>query len=85
LFSFHASVKYCEVVIGKRPEEVIVLNPEDGNAIGMVTQTDIVSAFSKGIAETRMAVDLMKEETNQILPDIPVITAAQMMIDKDIR
>ena len=76
MFSFHASVKYCQVVIGKRSEEVIVLNPEDGNAIGIVTQTDIVSAFSKGIAETLMAMDIMQEEINQILPDIPVIIAA---------
>lgn len=75
----------ARLLLEKNLDEVIVLNPEDGSAIGMVTQADVVSAFSNGQAELLKAVDIMQEEINQILPDIPVITAAQIMIDKDIR
>jgi predicted transcriptional regulator len=66
-------------------EAVIIISPEDEHAIGKITQVNVMSAFSNGSADLLTAMDIMQEEIEQVLPDIPVTTAAQMMLDKQLR
>jgi CBS domain-containing protein len=71
--------------IEKRVEAVIVLNEEDGHALGVVSQEDIVTAFARGGHRELTAVEIMSDGVPQIPPDIPLSAAAQIMLDRGIR
>lgn len=64
-------------------DEMVVL--DEGNAIGVVGQTDLVRAFALQAQDGLTAGDIMQEELNQILPEIPLPAAAQIMLDKGVR
>jgi predicted transcriptional regulator len=64
-------------------DEVIVL--DDGKALGVVGQDDLVAAFSRQEAKSLTAVEVMREGVPQIPPDIPLTAAAQIMRDQGIR
>ena len=66
-------------------DSLIVQDPIDGNSLGLISQTDLVKAYALEKTEIVTAIHLMKEEIPQILPEIPLITAAQMMLDNNIR
>lgn len=64
-------------------DEVIVL--DDGKALGVVGQDDLVAAFTRQEAKSLTAVEVMREGVPQIPPDIPLTAAAQIMRDQGIR
>lgn len=64
-------------------DEVIVL--DDGKALGVVGQDDLVAAFTRQEAKSLIAVEVMREGVPQIPPDIPLTAAAQIMRDQGIR
>lgn len=66
-------------------EEVVVL--EDGNALGVIGQDDLVRAYATGNVSVRTALarEIMREGVPQVPPDIPLEAAAQIMRDKGIR
>jgi CBS domain-containing protein len=69
----------------KNVEAFVVLNQDDGHALGVVSQEDIVSAFAKGDPAPLTAEDIMSDGVPQIPPDIPLEAAAQIMLDRGIR
>ena len=61
-------------------DEVIVL--EDGKALGVVGQDDLIAAIAKDEVKSLSASDVMREGVPQIPPDIPLRAAAQIMRDQ---
>jgi CBS domain-containing protein len=66
-------------------EAVVVLNPEDGHAIGMVSQQELVAAYSREGGRGLKAEDILREGVPQTPPDIPLEAAAQIMLDSGVR
>jgi CBS-domain-containing membrane protein len=66
-------------------DAVVVLDPEDGNALGVVSQDDLVSVYGREGAHLLKAEDVMVEGMIQAPPDIPLTAAAQIMRDKGVR
>lgn len=64
-------------------DEVIVL--DDGKALGVVGQDDLVAAFARDETKSLMAIQVMREGVPQIPPDIPLAAAAQIMRDQGVR
>ncbi len=69
--------------IQKGLEAVVVL--EDGHALGVVGQDEMVRAYTMGDYHHLTARDVMREGVPQIPPDIPLATAAQIMLDLKVR
>jgi len=64
-------------------DEVIVL--EEGKALGVVGQDELVAAFSRNEYKNLTAIDVMREDVPQIPPEIPLTAAAQLMRDQGVR
>lgn len=64
-------------------DEVIVL--EEGKALGVVGQDELVAAFSRNHYKDLTAIEVMREEVPQIPPEIPITAAAQLMRDQGVR
>ncbi len=78
----------ARLFIEKGLEAVVVLDPDDGNALGVISQDNLVTYFShqtgqKDIIHT--AADVMAEGVPQVPPDIPLEAAAQIMRDQGVR
>jgi signal-transduction protein with cAMP-binding, CBS, and nucleotidyltransferase domain len=73
------------LALEKDLDSIIVTDPAEGNAVGVVTQFDLVRAHTHGKTEVLTAMDILQEEIPQIPPEIPLTTAAQMMLDNNIR
>jgi CBS domain-containing protein len=66
-------------------EAVVVLNPDDGHALGIVSQHELVSAYSRDDVRDLKAEDIMRDGVPQSPPDIPLSAAAQIMLDQGVR
>ena len=64
-------------------DEVVVL--EEGNALGVIGQKELIRAYTRQDYETLVAEDVMREGIPQVPPDIPLVAAAQIMLDLDVR
>ena len=64
-------------------DEIIVL--DEGKALGVVGQEEIVANFFREDSKSLKAADIMREGVPQIPPDIPITAAAQIMQDLDVR
>jgi CBS domain-containing protein len=64
-------------------DEVIVL--DEGKALGVIGQDDLVAAFSREGIKSLTAVEVMREGVPQVPPDIPLTAAAQIMRDQRVR
>lgn len=65
-------------------DEVIVL--DEGKALGVVGQDDLVAAFSRSSEYQHLtALDVMREGVLQVPPEIPLVAAAQLMRDQGVR
>src|SRR5512143_3173946 len=73
-------VDLTRLMLEKNWEAVIVLDGEEGHAIGVVSQDELVKAYEREDARL-----LMVEDVPQIPPDIPLTVAAQMMLDQNVR
>lgn len=71
-------------VLEKQLEAMVVLN-EEGHALGVVSQDDLVRAYIRQDARDLRAEDVMTDGVPQVPPDIPLATAAQIMRDQKIR
>lgn len=58
---------------------------DEGNAVGVIEQTDLIRAFTKDDWERFTAEQVMDEDLHSIPSDIPVMAAAQLMVDKGVR
>jgi CBS domain-containing protein len=78
------------LMLEKNLEAVIVLDKDEGHALGVVGQEELVQAYARiGWDSSSKAVpsaaDVMREGIPQVPPDIPLMAAAQMMRDQNVR
>jgi CBS domain-containing protein len=73
------------LMLEKGAEAVIVLDPGDGHALGVVSQADLVKVCTQEEAGELTAEAVMSEGVPQIPPDIPIEAAAQIMDDLGVR
>ncbi|MBK5106836.1 MAG: CBS domain-containing protein [Anaerolineales bacterium] len=64
-------------------DEVIVL--DEGKALGVVGQDELVSAFTRDGYKDLTALEVMREGVAQVPPEIPLTAAAQLMQDQGVR
>ncbi len=70
--------------------ETLVVLDERGHAVGVLTRQDIVAAYGRPEAnrheeEALTITEVMRTEIPEVPPDIPAITAAQIMLDLRVR
>jgi CBS domain-containing protein len=75
----------ARLMLDRNLEAVVVLDVESGHAIGVVSQRELVSAYSREEARDLTAEDIMREGVPQSPPDIPLEAAAQIMLDMGVR
>ncbi len=78
-------VDLTRLMLEKNWEAVVVLDGDEGHAIGVVGQDEIVKAYEREEARTLTAEQVMQEGVPQIPADIPLSVAAQMMLDQNVR
>ena len=68
-------------------EAVMVLDPEEGHGLGIVSQNELVDAFIREGANARnlTAEQVMRDQIPQVPPDIPLQAAFQIMRDSGVR
>ncbi len=68
-------------------EAVIILDEEEGHAMGMISQNELADAYIKYGAGARSmkAEEIMRDEIPQVPPDIPLQAAFQLMRDTGVR
>ena len=76
-------VELARAMIERNIEEVVVL--EEGNAIGIVGQDEVIKAFLTDNFRSLSAEDVMVAGVPEIPPDIPLQAAAQFMQDRGLR
>lgn len=76
-------IDVANLMLTENLEGIVVL--EDGNAIGMVSQDELVAAYTRDDIHNLQAVDIMREDIPQLPADIPLKAAAQIMRDHGVR
>jgi CBS domain-containing protein len=77
-------VEAAQLLLDKDLEAVVVLDQE-GHAVGMVTQEDLVRAYVHGDYQGQTAGMVMREGIPTVPPDIPAAAAIQIMQDQGVR
>ncbi|RME87324.1 MAG: CBS domain-containing protein [Anaerolineae bacterium] len=78
-------VDLVRTMLERNWEAVVVLDGKDGQAIGVVSQDEIVQAYIRPNARSLTAQDVMSDGVPSIPPDIPVTAAAGIMRDRGVR
>lgn len=78
-------VELTRLMLEQNWEAAIVLDGEEGHALGVVSQDELVKAYEREDARSLMVEDVMHEGVPQVPPDIPLTVAAQMMLDQNVR
>ncbi|HJW89519.1 MAG TPA: CBS domain-containing protein [Anaerolineales bacterium] len=73
----------ARLILERGMEDLVVL--EDGHALGVVGQDDLVRAYASGNGASLTAREVMREGVPQVPPDIPLEVAAQIMRDLKVR
>lgn len=76
-------IQAAQVLLEKEMEDMVVL--DEGKAVGIVGQKELVRALAKPDFRSLMVEDIMREEVPQVPPDIPLTAAAQIMLDVGVR
>lgn len=71
----------ARLMLEKGLEAVIVLDGEEGHAVGMVSQDEVAAAYSRPDAGALTAEQVMRDDVPQVPADIPLAAAAQRMHD----
>lgn len=74
----------ARLLLEKNLEAVVVLNPE-GHGVGMISQDELVKAYSRDDCRELTAENVMRDDVPQLPPDIPLAAAAQIMRDQRVR
>jgi CBS-domain-containing membrane protein len=74
----------AEAILEKELEAIVVLD-EEGHALGIVGQDELIGAYGREDFLNLTAEDILREGVPQIPTDIPLRAAAQMMKDEKIR
>ena len=75
----------ARVLTEKNLEAVVVVKPEGKHAVGMVSQVELLKAYSRQQSPETMAEEIMRDDIPQIPAEIPIETAAQIMLDQGVR
>jgi predicted transcriptional regulator len=78
-------VDLTRLMLEKNWEAVVILDGEEGHALGVVGQDELMKAYVREDARSLLVEDVMREGVPQIPPDIPLTVAAQMMLDQNVR
>ena len=78
-------VDLTRLMLEKNWEAVVVLDGDEGHAIGVVGQDEIVRAYEREDVRTLTAEQVMHEGVPTIPPDVLLTVAAQMMLDQNVR
>ena len=70
-------------IIDQDLEAIVVM--DEGNAVGVIEQADLVRVFANKDWEELTAEQIMREDLHSIPSDIPVTAAAQLMLDRGVR
>jgi CBS domain-containing protein len=73
----------ARLLLDKSCEAVVVM--QDGHALGVVGEDELVGAFEREAPEGLLAEDVLREGVPQVPPDIPLRSAAQLMHDLGVR
>ena len=76
-------VDVARLLLDKGLEDVVVMS--EGQAVGVIGQAELVKTYVRGGYALLRAELIMREEVPQIPADIPLKTAAQIMLDKGVR
>jgi CBS domain-containing protein len=74
----------ARLLLDKDLEGLVVLDRE-GMAVGVVSQDELVRAYTRDDCRSLTAEAIMREGVPQIQPDIPLAAAAQLMQDQGVR
>ena len=74
----------ARLILQEEWESIVVLNDE-GHAVGVVSQDELVGAYAADSARPLTAEEIMHEGVPEIPPDIPLTAAAQIMQDQKVR
>jgi len=74
----------ARLLLARDLEGVVVLNDE-GHAVGVVGQDELVMAYGRPDRDGLTAEDVMNETIPRVRPDIPLAAAAQIMRDLGVR
>ncbi len=74
-------VDLARLMVEKNLEAVVVLDPVEGHALGVVSQDEIARAYARTDVRQLKAEQVMRDDVPQARPDIPLTTAAQLMQD----
>jgi len=75
----------ARIVIERDIEAIVVLDAEEGHALGVISQDELVEASTRSQVNALKAEDIMKDGVIKVLPDIPITAAAQLMKDNKVR
>jgi CBS domain-containing protein len=76
-------VDIARIMLDADVEAVVVL--EEGNALGIIGQDELVQAFTRPDYADLTAEQILREGVPQIPADIPLSAAAQYMLDQRVR
>lgn len=86
------AAEIARLLLERNLEAIIVLDPEDGHALGVVGQDELVQAYANRPAAVDRqplgdltAGDVMREGVPQVPADIPLAAAVQIMQDQGVR
>jgi predicted transcriptional regulator len=77
-------VEIARLLLDKQLEAIVVLDHE-GHAAGMVSQDELVRAYTQDNWRALTAEAVMRAAVPQVPPDIPLTAAAQIMQDQGVR
>jgi CBS domain-containing protein len=80
-----AVIDLAKMMIEKDWEAVVVLDGEQGHAVGVVSRKELAQAYVQGEFAGLTAEDVMGERIPSVPPDIPIAVAAQIMLDEGVR
>jgi CBS domain-containing protein len=78
-------VDLARLMLEKNLEAVVVLDPEEGHALGVVSQDELVKAYANPKAREMTAEQIMRDDVPQSPADVPLSVAAQLMSDQKTR
>jgi CBS domain-containing protein len=74
-------VEIARLMLEKGLEAVVVLDTEEGHALGVVSQDELAQAYARPDVRELTADQVMRDDVPQAPPDIPLAAAAQIMQD----
>jgi CBS domain-containing protein len=75
----------ARVLVEQDLEALVVLDPEEGHALGVVGRQELVKAYANRDTGNLCAEDVIRENVPQARADIPIQAAAQIMLDLGVR